>query len=922
MSYAFIKKSLLFLVAIFTINFAKANDSDIVNCNHAWKIVALGSSTTYGYGASVYDSSWVGRFKTYLKSKNPLNEIINLGIPGYKTYQNLRPDGYTPPADRPSPVNGYNITAALSLHPDAIIINMPSNDAINNYTIEEQQANFEAAVHLADSAHVPVWVTSTQPRLYLTESQVENLKNMRNWILTRFGNKSVDFWETVANEDGSINNTYLYDYAHVNNLGHALFFQRMRAESILDSLCNRLIPPCNFYVESTIVGNANVCGNMGIGDSATYFIETEDAVNINWSVSNATTMGLSPNKNGIAVKIKFASSFTTGILSVAVIGCNGTIVNKSISLSKAIPGAPSSIKGLNNAAAITYICPYIGGENITYVAAPPTTNASAVIAYRWVLPTGSTLVSVNTPDSSSITLRFATVPTTTTLSVYAISGCGKSVAKSIVLNKTIPAAPLIINGSTDVCSAIGNGSQSTSISYNISPVNNAASYNWTVPAGATLVSGQGTTAISVVFPSAFMSGNITVQSLSPCGNSIAKSLIIYKRLTTAPTAIQKAFSPVSVAAVTNVCGLISETYIIKKVAYATSYDWRFQSGLKASITHLNAAGVNDTAIVVTFLSGFTKDTLLVAASTACNMSTTKSIILNANSLPPTPTAINASTGNFAPCVGNQITYTVVSPVPTATQTAVSIFRWTKPNNTVIVSANQDSSIVTIQFNVGFSGGSITAKGQTACGLLGTAKSISLQYLPPSPSSISSGSGSFNACIGNTITYAANMPTPTTTQATAAVYRWTLPNKISITSANSDSSIITAYVAEGFVGGTLSVKGQTSCGVLGSAKSQVLTSTGCVPFLMKSITQETQVWKRSTQLYPNPNQGVYSLDLNTQFNFPVHVEVLDINGKLVEQYQLSNNFQGKKMNMKSKISGIYFIRIHDLHYSETIKMVVQ
>src|SRR3954464_11312264 len=82
---------------------ASANDSDIVNCNHAWKIAVLGSSTAYGNGASVYDSSWVGKFTTYLKRKNSQNEVYNLGIPGYTTYNNLCPTGFIPPANRPSP---------------------------------------------------------------------------------------------------------------------------------------------------------------------------------------------------------------------------------------------------------------------------------------------------------------------------------------------------------------------------------------------------------------------------------------------------------------------------------------------------------------------------------------------------------------------------------------------------------------------------------------------------------------------------------------------------------------------------------------------------------------------------------------------------------------------------------------------------
>ena len=48
---------------------ASANDSDIVNCNRAWKIVVLGSSSSYGYGATVYDSAWVGRLTAYVKTQ-------------------------------------------------------------------------------------------------------------------------------------------------------------------------------------------------------------------------------------------------------------------------------------------------------------------------------------------------------------------------------------------------------------------------------------------------------------------------------------------------------------------------------------------------------------------------------------------------------------------------------------------------------------------------------------------------------------------------------------------------------------------------------------------------------------------------------------------------------------------------------------
>ncbi len=220
---------------------SNGQDSDQVLCNRAWKIVVLGSSSAYGTGASIEDSSWVSKFKAYVKRKNINSQVSNFGIPGFRTYQNLRPTGYVPPANRPLPSTTFNISSALAMQPDAIIINMPSNDASSNYTKVEQQANFEAVMQIANSANIPVWVTTTQPRNNFTIEQVNNLTTMRDWIITRFGSKSVNFWDGVANADGTINSVFFYDNAHVNNGGHDLFFRRLQQECILDSLCNRFL---------------------------------------------------------------------------------------------------------------------------------------------------------------------------------------------------------------------------------------------------------------------------------------------------------------------------------------------------------------------------------------------------------------------------------------------------------------------------------------------------------------------------------------------------------------------------------------------------------------------------------------------------------------------------------------------------------
>jgi hypothetical protein len=56
-----------------------------------------------------------------------------------------------------------------------------------------------------------------------------------------------------------------------------------------------------------------------------------------------------------------------------------------------------------------------------------------------------------------------------------------------------------------------------------------------------------------------------------------------------------------------------------------------------------------------------------------------------------------------------------------------VYRWTKPNNTTITSASTDSLTITLQFNTGYTGGSVTVKGQTACGAQGTAKSQAVTH---------------------------------------------------------------------------------------------------------------------------------------------------------------------------------------------------
>lgn len=230
------------LLLIQTISYGQQpNNGDFLNCSSVFKIVVLGSSTAYGTGAVPIDSSCMNKYRNYVQSKHPQNTIINLATPSLTTYHVLCPNGFVPPPNRPFPVDtNRNITKALSFHPDAIIINLPSNDIALGIPQQESKDNYERTMYLADSANIPVWVTTTQPRNGLNAQEHLFLMEFRDWTYLRFGNKAIDFWTDVANLDGTINPVYSAgDGVHVNNLGHSLFYTRTKDERILDSLCIR-----------------------------------------------------------------------------------------------------------------------------------------------------------------------------------------------------------------------------------------------------------------------------------------------------------------------------------------------------------------------------------------------------------------------------------------------------------------------------------------------------------------------------------------------------------------------------------------------------------------------------------------------------------------------------------------------------------
>ncbi len=133
---------------------------------------------------------------------------------------------------------------------------------------------------------------------------------------------------------------------------------------------------------------------------------------------------------------------------------------------------------------------------------------------------GAVITPLDPPLNSQVSINFPAF-STGTLSVQAgllCLGSSTSAARSLTLSNSTT-TPAIPSGPAKVCP--GN-----SYVYQVPAVAGAASYNWNVPANATIISGAGTNTITVLFNSSpiyFSNGQISVTTVSVCGSSSASA---------------------------------------------------------------------------------------------------------------------------------------------------------------------------------------------------------------------------------------------------------------------------------------------------------------------------------------------------------------------------------------------------------------
>lgn len=329
------------------------------------------------------------------------------------------------------------------------------------------------------------------------------------------------------------------------------------------------------------------------------------------------------------------------------------------------PVTPSGITGQTTGCA-----PY----SASYAVNSPASGAG----YNWIAPSG---MSLSSPTGTAVTLSSPSAGSGN-LCVTSANSCGTSSARcmSVIVDAGPPPAPASIFGSSAACPG-------DVISYLASVSTGATSYQWSIPAGTTIVSGQGTRTLNLQFNSTFTGGTVSVTAVNTCGSSTSKTKLLSLNTPGTPSAIT--------GNGTGVCNR-QESYSVSAVS-GMNYNWTVPTG--ASIV----SGQGTSTITVQFAPNFGKGTLSVIAQNNCGTSTSRSRTING--APALPGAISGAT---VVCKGQSGVPYTVSPVYGA-----NAYTWSVPRNTV-VATGQGTASITANYGMNAASGSVRVNASNSC----------------------------------------------------------------------------------------------------------------------------------------------------------------------------------------------------------------
>ncbi len=587
--------------------------------------------------------------------------------------------------------------------------------------------------------------------------------------------------------------------------------------------------------------------------SATYTIAAvAGATSYSWTAPAGTSIVSGQGTNSIELSI--LDGFSIGNLSVVANNICGSSSPSSLSIRSTLTQL-SSISG-----ATIGLC-----STQTPFSTYSVSEQTGASSYNWSIPTGTTIQSGQ--GTNSIVLSFQPNFTAGNISVTSNNQCGSSIVRVISI-RSIPNTTGTITGQkNNLCTnAVNNPS------YSISAVTGASSYTWTAPEGATIISGQGTTSITLNITSGFVSGNLSVIANNTCGSSAARTLA----LSSIPSA------PGTITGTTNnLClnGMSNPTYTVSAVAGALSYTWTAPSGA----TIVSGQGTNSITLNIT--SSFVSGNLSVIANNACGSSNARTLALT--SIPTTPSKIIGNTNNLCPSGISNPTYSI------AAVSGASSYTWSAPTGTTIVSG-QGTTSVTLEVSDLFSSGTLSVVSNNTCSS-SLARTLVLTNTPLTPTSIT---GSTTPC--GIVTYTC------ATVAQAISYTWTVPTGMEITAGQGTNSITVNVIASA-VTGNISVRASNNCRAGNSRNLAVNSCNISSRMADASSIQSIEENEVEVIVFPNPTNEIINVQFSSEFDENLKIEIINLIGQKVSEFEILKGNTNISSTLEGIPSGIYLLR---------------
>lgn len=347
----------------------------------------------------------------------------------------------------------------------------------------------------------------------------------------------------------------------------------------------------------------------------------------------------------------------------------------------------------------------------------------------------------------------------------------------VVIVYPLPNPAGVISGNTAVCQG------STNVVYSIDEIPFAIGYEWTVPSGATIISGSNTNTITVDYGVYALSGNVTVAGTNACGTG---------NTSTIPVTVDPL--PLATGAITGdatICaGEQGVVYQVNPVANATGYEWIVPAGA------VIASGYNTNSIIVDYSLAAVNGTIRCRATNSCGIGAwSPALTITITNLPGIPSLI---TGPMSVCPNE--TWVIYS-IP-AIATAIT-YEWQVPTGATIVSGSGTNQIA-VNFSSAPSSGNILVRGVNNCGFgpWSSPFPLIINNLPEAAGPIN---GAASVCTNQTdLIYSVN-PIPY-----ASTYEWQIPLGFTVNGPNNTNSINLTSTSTA-VSGIIRVRGVNNCG---------------------------------------------------------------------------------------------------------------